>query len=224
MRIADWRAGTDNFDNPILKSAISDRLAEATGVEPARALRDGLANRCHTVRRRLLSRMSDCRMRIADWQTRQIISANPPSEIRNQQSFIPQSAIVWRKARESNPTRSKPPQFSGLFDSLYCRAFLKFWQGCFDFGLRIADCGLRTLGQADPKQVILPIRIPHSEIRNRLVHVVGLAPTKSLGGRPIYSRVPLLLSHTCKQKICYAKKQMKAERNVPRRYFEAHFS
>ena len=38
----------------ILKSAIRNRLAEAAGVEPASALRDGLANRCHTVRRRLL--------------------------------------------------------------------------------------------------------------------------------------------------------------------------
>ena len=28
-------------------------LAEATGVEPARAMRGDLANRCHTVRRRL---------------------------------------------------------------------------------------------------------------------------------------------------------------------------
>ena len=48
--IADWR-----FRN---------RLAEAAGVEPARALRGDLANRCHTVRRRLLTRISDCRLRI----------------------------------------------------------------------------------------------------------------------------------------------------------------
>src|SRR5712671_4797298 len=38
----------------------------------------------------------------------------------------------WRKARESNPTRAKPPQFSKLLDSLYCRAFLKTWQGRSD--------------------------------------------------------------------------------------------
>ncbi len=31
----------------------SEGLAEATGLEPARALRGDLANRCHTVRRRL---------------------------------------------------------------------------------------------------------------------------------------------------------------------------
>ncbi len=31
----------------------SEELAEATGLEPARALRGDLANRCHTVRRRL---------------------------------------------------------------------------------------------------------------------------------------------------------------------------
>ena len=66
------------------QSEIKDGLAEAAGVEPAHATRDGLANRCHTVRRRL----------------------------RN-----------WRKARESNPTRTKPPQFSRLLDSLNCRAF-----------------------------------------------------------------------------------------------------
>ena len=41
----------DNFANP--HSEIRNRLAEATGLEPARALRDDLANRCHTVRRRL---------------------------------------------------------------------------------------------------------------------------------------------------------------------------
>ena len=45
----------------ILKSAIRNRLAEAAGVEPARALRDGLANRCHTVRRRLLGlQIAEC--------------------------------------------------------------------------------------------------------------------------------------------------------------------
>src|SRR6266550_8916878 len=44
----------------------------------------------------------------------------------------------WRKARESNPTRSKPPQFSRLLDSLYCRAFQvtcwsgNYWQGRSD--------------------------------------------------------------------------------------------
>ena len=32
-----------------------EELAEATGLEPARALRGDLANRCHTVRRRLQS-------------------------------------------------------------------------------------------------------------------------------------------------------------------------
>ena len=31
----------------------SEELAEATGVEPAHAMRGDLANRCHTVRRRL---------------------------------------------------------------------------------------------------------------------------------------------------------------------------
>ena len=51
----------------ILKSAIHDRLAEAAGVEPARALRDGLANRCHTVRRRLRE--------ILDWRKGQ--DSNP---------------------------------------------------------------------------------------------------------------------------------------------------
>ena len=34
----------------------------------------------------------------------------------------------WRKARESNPKRTKPSQFSRLLDSLYCRAFRKDWQ------------------------------------------------------------------------------------------------
>ena len=62
----------------ILKSAISNRLAEAAGVEPARALRDGLANRCHTVRRRLLTRISDCGLASRD---------NPHSEIRSPQSI-----------------------------------------------------------------------------------------------------------------------------------------
>ena len=60
-----------------------------------------------------------------------------------------------------------------------------------------------------------------------LVHVVGLAPTKDVEVRLIYSQVPLLLSHTCKTKFIYAKKQMKAERNKPRgvqAHFEAHFS
>ena len=47
-----------------------------------------------------------------------------------------------------------------------------------------------------------------------LVHVVGLAPTKSLGGRPIYSRVLLLLSHTCKTgKVHRAKGEDKG--NIP---------
>ena len=36
---------------------------------------------------------------------------------------------TWRKARESNPTRTKPPQFSRLLDSLYCRAFQVFGKG-----------------------------------------------------------------------------------------------
>ena len=31
----------------------AETLAEAAGVEPARARRDDLANRCHTIRRRL---------------------------------------------------------------------------------------------------------------------------------------------------------------------------
>ena len=51
----------------VLRLLIGDcgfRLAEAAGVEPARALRDGLANRCHTVRRRLLTfQIADCRLR-----------------------------------------------------------------------------------------------------------------------------------------------------------------
>ena len=53
----------------ILKPAIRNRLAEAAGVEPARALRGDLANRCHTVRRRLPTRNLDLRI----WRTQQII-------------------------------------------------------------------------------------------------------------------------------------------------------
>ena len=35
------------------QSEIGNVLAEAAGVEPARAMRGDLANRCHTIRRRL---------------------------------------------------------------------------------------------------------------------------------------------------------------------------
>src|SRR6059036_2301947 len=54
MRIADSKSIC------ILQSAIVNRLAEAAGVEPAHAMRGDLANRCHTIRRRLQ------RFRIAD--------------------------------------------------------------------------------------------------------------------------------------------------------------
>src|SRR5262249_55169699 len=37
----------------IWKSEIGNELAEAAGVEPAHAMRGDLANRCHTIRRRL---------------------------------------------------------------------------------------------------------------------------------------------------------------------------
>gem|GEM_PF-4666039 len=47
MRIADLN------QIGILQSAFCNRLAEAAGVEPAHATRGGLADRCHTVRRRL---------------------------------------------------------------------------------------------------------------------------------------------------------------------------
>ena len=39
--------------NPSAIADGSDKLAEATGLEPAHAMRGDLANRCHTVRRRL---------------------------------------------------------------------------------------------------------------------------------------------------------------------------
>ena len=44
----------DNRDQPTATADGSDNLAEAAGLEPAHALRGDLANRCHTVRRRLL--------------------------------------------------------------------------------------------------------------------------------------------------------------------------
>src|SRR2546429_8925182 len=47
MRIADLKSIS------IHQSAIRNRLAEAAGVEPAHAMRGDLANRCHTIRRRL---------------------------------------------------------------------------------------------------------------------------------------------------------------------------
>jgi hypothetical protein len=50
-----------------------------------------------------------------------IFAIRETEEIRNPNFAIRNSD--WRKARESNPTRTKPPQFSRLLDSLYCRAF-----------------------------------------------------------------------------------------------------
>src|SRR5437660_6891773 len=47
MRIADSKSIC------ILQSAMVLTLAEAAGVEPAHAMRGDLANRCHTIRRRL---------------------------------------------------------------------------------------------------------------------------------------------------------------------------
>src|SRR5882724_5550065 len=72
----------------------SKELAEATGLEPARALRGDLANRCHTVRRRLL------RFWIADFGLR--IDIRPVIFVFKSAFRIQQSSIGWRKGQESN--------------------------------------------------------------------------------------------------------------------------
>jgi hypothetical protein len=82
-------------------------MAEATGLEPAHAMRGDLANRCPTIRRRL----------------------------------------HWRKGQESN---------------------------------------LQALRAVVFRTTALPVRLPFRE----LVHVVGLAPTKDIEVRLIYSQVP----------------------------------
>ena len=53
----------------------AETLAEAAGLEPAHAMRGDLANRCHTIRRRL-----------------QIVHPLPPVVL-----------TIWRKVKESNP-------------------------------------------------------------------------------------------------------------------------
>ena len=72
----------------------SEELAEAAGLEPARALRGDLANRCHTVRRRLL------RFWIADFGLR--IDIRPIIFVSKSAFRIQQSSIGWRKGQESN--------------------------------------------------------------------------------------------------------------------------
>ena len=97
------------------------------------------------------------------------ICYRPKHRLHTDQSEIDnwQSAMSWRKARESNPTRTKPPQFSRLFDTLCCRAFRKVWQGRPD---------LNRESRFWRPMVCQLAYIPKSF----LVHVVGLAPTKSL--------------------------------------------
>src|SRR5712692_10488035 len=81
MRIADLESIS------IQQSAISNRLAEATGVEPAHAKRGDLANRCHTIRRRLRRfRIADVGLRIGVFASF-LIEANPHSAFSNEQSI-----------------------------------------------------------------------------------------------------------------------------------------
>jgi hypothetical protein len=83
----------------------------------------------------------NCEIRIAG---RPIAFESSKFAIRNPQFEI----LIWRKARESNPTRSMPPQFSRLLDSLYCRAFhvklgrdARIRTEIFDFGdRRFTNC------------------------------------------------------------------------------------
>ena len=55
MDLARFERATSTFAESRSRSAELQvrRLAEATGVEPAHAMRGDLANRCHTLRRRL---------------------------------------------------------------------------------------------------------------------------------------------------------------------------
>ena len=158
-------------------------MAEAAGVEPARALRDGLANRCHTVRRRLLT-ISDYGLRIADSQDRtispiRILHSAISSRLAEGYGVEPYTVISRRSFQDCLTHSTVGPS-------------LNFWQGRSDLNRESRFW----------RPMVLPVSLhPYGN----LVHVVGLAPTKSLGGRPIYSRVPLLLSHTCARKICYAK-------------------
>ena len=74
----------------------------------------------------------------------------------------------WRKATESNRTRTSPPQFSRLLDSLYCRAFQKKFQ-IADFGLRIRESETEALNPACGTRWFdaptkFKFRNPHSEI------------------------------------------------------------
>ena len=67
QRFGIAECGLRIYETPIsiLQSAISNHLAEATGLEPAHAVRGDLANRCHTIRRRLRRfRISDVGLRI----------------------------------------------------------------------------------------------------------------------------------------------------------------
>ena len=82
----------------------------AHGISPGR-----LATCCHTVRRRLHGPTS----------FELVVIAPPDLPMRGLATDSTLSDSCWWKARESNPTRTKPPQFSRLLDSLYCRAFRK---------------------------------------------------------------------------------------------------
>lgn len=113
-------------------------LAEAAGLEPARALHDGLANRCHTIRRRLLGlQIADCGVRSAECGSADetLIPVNPHSEIRDQQSIGGRlgSRTLHGLSRHS---------FQDCLTHSTVGPSLKSWQGrSLDFGCRISDFG-----------------------------------------------------------------------------------
>ena len=126
----------------VLRLPICDcGLAEAAGLEPARALHDGLANRCHTIRRRLPTefRICDCGLRIADCgEIRPSRILN--SAIRNRLSPNPQS-IGGRLGSRTLHGLSRR-SFQDCLTHSTVGPSVKNWQGrSLDFGFRISDCG-----------------------------------------------------------------------------------
>lgn len=81
----------------------AETLAEAAGLEPAHAMRGDLANRCHTIRRRLRN-ICDCQLPIWFLVCTRFL-CKQKMLVRTDQSAIGnrKSAMIWRKVKESNP-------------------------------------------------------------------------------------------------------------------------